>query len=436
MRCRFLPLFLSGTVLALPATAVDLPHLQQLMQEQQYENAYKLASKAEETEAGNPAFDYWYGLAALESGRAHRAVYALERVLMNEPEKQTARLALARAYAKTGQLDLARAMLNTILVQNASAPILEQARAELAALPPNPKARRTRWSGALALTSGYDNNVNATTDLEQLPQPPATVLLLDSSARAREDGFARLDVETRLEHDLGQQASLILAMEGYENLNFHESEFNTSLLTGYGGGAYRAGSHFGLLYASYQRLWLDHASYLEVITPTLAWQYAVGSQGRIELGVAVSNYEYDDFTTRDSEGVTFSAGWRQTFSTSGRARSRLSLYAGNERAKDPRFEYFGRDYAGLQWRVEFDVASRHQPYAHLRWQASDYLGLDPIYASVREDRYWRFGLGWRYRLQPRLQVGAELEYTSNESSITLYEFDRTRVFVTSRYEWR
>ena len=436
MRCRFLPLFLSGMILALPATAVDLPRLQQLMQEQQYENAYKLASKAEETEAGNPAFDYWYGLAALESGRAHRAVYALERVLMNEPEKQTARVALARAYAKTGQLDLARAMLNTILVQSASAPILEQARAELAALPPSLKARRTRWNGALALTSGYDNNVNATTDLEQLPQPPATVLLLDSSARAREDGFARLDVETRLEHDLGQQASLILAMEGYENLNFHESEFNTSLLTGYAGGAYRAGNHLGLLYASYQRLWLDHASYLEVITPTLAWQYAIGSQNRIELGIASSNYEYDDFTTRDSEGVTFSAGWRQTFSAFGRARSRLSLYAGNERAKDARFEYFGRDFIGLQWRVEFDVASRHLPYAHMRWQASDYLGLDPIYATLREDRYWRFGLGWRYRLQPPWYLGTEIEYTSNNSSITLYEFDRCRIFITSRYEWR
>ena len=435
MRRRFMLLIFCG-MLPWPVAAVDLPRLQQLMQEQQYERAYELADKAERAEAGDPTFDYWYGLAALESGRAHRAVYALERVLMNDPEKQTAQLALARAYAKTGQLDLARAMLNTILVRNTSEPISEHARAELAALPSDPKARRTRWSGVLALTSGYDNNVNATTDLEQLPQPPATVLLLDSSARAREDGFARLDFETRLERDLGQQASLIVALEGYENLNFHESAFNTSLLTGYAGGAYRAGNHLGLLYASYQRLWLDHANYLEVITPTLAWQYTLGNQSRIELGVASSNYEYEDFATRDSEGVTFSAGWRQTFSTFGRPRVRFSLYAGNERAKDDRFEYFGRDYVGLQWRGELDIATRHQAYAHLRWQASDYLGLDPIYASLREDRYWRFGLGWRYRLQKHWHVGAEVEYTNNDSTITLYEFDRTRVFITSRYEWR
>lgn len=433
---RFLPLFLSGMLPVLPAVAIDLPRLQQLMQAQQYEQAYELAHQAELTAAGDPTFDYWYGLAALESGRAHRAVYALERVLMNEPNKQTARLALARAYAKTGQLDLARAMLNTILVQNASAPILEQARAEMAALPADKKARRARWNGALTLTTGYDNNVNATTDLEQLPQPPATVLLLDSSARAREDGFARLDFETRFEHDLAQQASLILALEGYENLNFNENEFNTSLLTGYAGGAYRAGNHLGLLYASYQRLWLDHSSYLEVITPTLAWQYAIDNQSRVELGIASSNYEYDDFNTRDSEGITFSTGWRQTFSSFGRGRARFSLYAGNERAKDDRFEYFGRDFIGLQWRVEFEVASRHLPYAHLRWQASDYLGLDPIYATERVDRYWRLGLGWRYRLQTQWHLGAEIEYTNNDSSITLYEFARTRVFITSRYEWR
>ena len=436
LQFAFLPLLLGFLPLTLLAAGPDIARLRQLLDGQQYESAYALANQASPESSGDPAFDYLYGLAALESGRANRAVYALERVLMAEPGNQPARLALARAYAQTGRLDLARALLNTVLANAVDSPVTDRARDELAALPPKKSRRGTRSTGALELSLGYDNNVNATTDLEQLPPPPATILALGPSALAREDEFLRLDFETRIERNVGGRGMLFAGFEGYENFNLHEHEFDTTLVNLHGGGAYRLGDHQGLLYGSYQRLWVDYAGYLAVATPAVAWQYAFEGRGHLELSAAYSDYRYDDFATRDAEAVTFAAGWRQTFDVRGRPRLRLALYSGDERAQDDRYVYFGRDYRGAQLRGEMSVAARHQPYFHLRWQTSEYQGLDPIYAALRADRYWRLGLGWRYRLQPRLHLGAEVEYTNNESSILLYEFDRARVFVTTRYEWR
>jgi len=421
---------------ALLAAGTDLVRLQQLLHDQQYERAYELADKASAESAGDPAFDYLYGLAALESGRGNRAVYALERVLMAEPGNEAAQLVLARAYAKAGQLDLARALLNTILARNSDTAVSEAARTQLAALPSEKLRSAARWTGALELSLGYDNNVNATTDLEQLPTPPATILTLGPSALAQADEFLRLDFETRVERDAGANGMWFAGVSGYENYNFHERAFDTTFVNVQVGGAYRSGNHRAVLYGSYQRLWLDYAGYLAVVSPGLAWQYALGADGRLELAATYADYRYDQFGTRDIDGLTVSLGWRQVFNLTGRPQLQLSAYHGDERAKDSLFDYFGRDVLGAQLRGDMNVAVRHFPYFQFRWQTSEYQGLDPIYAVSREDSYLRVGLGWRYRLQPRLYLGIEADYTKNQSSILLYEFERTRAYFTTRYEWR
>ena len=48
--------------------------------------AYALLEPLEASYAGEPAFDYLYGVAALDSGQALRAVFALERVVDTKPD--------------------------------------------------------------------------------------------------------------------------------------------------------------------------------------------------------------------------------------------------------------------------------------------------------------------------------------------------------------
>jgi len=49
---------------------------------------------------GNPLFDYLYGISALETAHYDKAVFALERVIINQPNIIRPRLELARAYMK------------------------------------------------------------------------------------------------------------------------------------------------------------------------------------------------------------------------------------------------------------------------------------------------------------------------------------------------
>jgi len=419
---------------ASPVRAVDLAALQRLLEEGAYARAFSAAEADSAEAAGDPAFDYLYGLAALESGGANLAVYALERVLLARPDDNPARMALARAYAQVGELDAAHALLDAVAADGdaAARASAQAARAQL----PAPKHRGAwRKAGAVELSLGYDSNVNATTDLEQLPQPPATVLLLDPSAQAQDDTFLRFDAAARVERDVARDGLLFAAVEGYHTANFQESEFNNSLLSTTGGGAYRMARHSALAYASYQRLWVDGAGYLAIVQPGIAWHYTPDGQGLYEAGASYGRNRYDALDVRATDTLVLSAGWRRSFALAWRPQLRLLAYVGDEGAKDAAFEYFGREYVGLQARATLTVAQRHQPYLHLRWQRSDYEGLDPVYGSLRTDRYARVGLGWRYRYAAHRYVGFELEQTQNDSTIALYEFERTRAFASARFEW-
>jgi len=418
-----------------PAWGAGLDQLKHLIEDKQYESAYALANTLNAQSAGQASFDYLYGLAALETGHASQAVFALERVLMAEPENNAARLALARAYERTGQLDPARALLNTVLERETNSVVVTQARERLAALP-STNAGHTRWSAALSLSTGYDNNINATTDLEQLPPPPATILSLTPGARAQEDGFARLGFGLNAERSLGARGFVFGGMDGYENLNFREHDFDTTQVAFTGGGGLDGESSRVLLYATHQRLLLDHASYLSLTAPGGEWQWRLGPDRRLVVSALYAGYRYENYSERDTNALVVAAGWRQTLNWNSAPRFSAFLYHGDESTRDSTFSYYGRTYCGLEFKASFNIAARHTPYLNLRWQASDYNGLDPLYVVARNDDYWRTSLGWTYRLTPHADIGLEFEHTRNNSNIDLYTFERTRAFVTSRYEWR
>lgn len=74
--------------------------------------------------AGDPAFDYALGLAALAARQPAEAVFALTRVLMNDPGHVEARLALARAYVHLGDLGSARREIAAVTTEAEVPPAL------------------------------------------------------------------------------------------------------------------------------------------------------------------------------------------------------------------------------------------------------------------------------------------------------------------------
>ena len=76
--------------------------------------AYELLSPLEAERSGEPDYDYLLGLAALDSGRADLAVFALERAVAVQPDNAQYRAELARAFFELREDETAKSEFESV----------------------------------------------------------------------------------------------------------------------------------------------------------------------------------------------------------------------------------------------------------------------------------------------------------------------------------
>lgn len=117
--------------------------------------------------AGNPDFDYVLGVVALKAEANTIALHALERVVLQSPERAGAWVDLAIAHARLGETETAETLLKyveeTFPVPPALRAALENARRQLL------KMRILGgWHGELNAGIGYDSNANSGLGIDRL----------------------------------------------------------------------------------------------------------------------------------------------------------------------------------------------------------------------------------------------------------------------------
>src|SRR5690349_11553420 len=116
---RGLQLIVCGIAFAFAHAALAAPadDIKALVEKGDAKGAYELGKKNPE-ELGNPAFDFYFGVAAIDSGHAGEGVLALERYVVNFPDNYNARLELARGYFVMGDDQRAREEFSAVLKTN------------------------------------------------------------------------------------------------------------------------------------------------------------------------------------------------------------------------------------------------------------------------------------------------------------------------------
>src|SRR5262245_52948313 len=147
-------LLVASTVYAAPADDV-----QALLEKGDAAAAYELGRKNRD-QLGNPAFDFYFGIAAIDSGHAGEGVLALERYVITFPDNLSARLQLARGYFALGEDVRARDEFEALRAQKPD----PQTAATLDRFLDAIRLRESRYTPTggvyVELGVGYDSNVN------------------------------------------------------------------------------------------------------------------------------------------------------------------------------------------------------------------------------------------------------------------------------------
>ena len=181
--------FVLTLLLAFGANAAEdavLREAKSLMDARQPQQAYDLLKPLEEEEAGNPDYDFLLGIAATDIGRNTEAIFALQRVVDQDPNHGPARAELARALMQANETDAARRELEILQEQDPPSDVKRVLEEYLAAIDRYHGAYRTTFARYVQTGMGFDTNVNNATDRGAVAVPGLGGLVFALTPDSRE----------------------------------------------------------------------------------------------------------------------------------------------------------------------------------------------------------------------------------------------------------
>ncbi len=427
--------------------------LKALLQAQQAQTAFDSALAAD-SNLGDPEFDFFFGIAALETAHPAEAVLAFERYTLRFPDNPSARFHLGRAYFAAGEDDAAKREF-LALKATQKGEMLEGATRYLAAIDARNAQRKSQWSLFVDAGLGYDTNITTGIDSGTQPVVPGFGTLPVqpdlSTGVAAADSFAFVGVGFSGTWPLDPYLRVIgsvnadsRAMAHSENAMFsqHGIRADAGLQLESGATRYRA-------VMGYSQAWLDGARY--VSTPSLVGEaaYQLDDNQQIALNVQLARPTYADgcsyflrdrstacvdnqASARDADVAGLGLGW--SYRGTGGLAPQFSLGLSSARERNLRDNpALSRRIDGARAGVALALSADLSLGVGLNWQHSLYAEKYPVADTARDDRQVSLDASLVYRLTDAWFLRMEAATSRQDSNIGLYAYRRNVASVAVRY---
>lgn len=393
------------------------------------------AGKKYPDQLGNPAFDFYYGVAAIDAGHAGEGVLALERYVANFPDNLQARLELARGYYVLG--DDARAREEFDAVQKANPPPGVQANVQrfMDAI----RAREAQYkttSGFYAEAGfGHDSNVNGGLSSPNITLPIFGPVTLTTGVKLRDD-FLTFGAGGNITHPVAPGVALFGAASADMKANSSQHAFDQGNINVAGGVSILRDKNLWRLAGSYGELSVGHDWYRKAAGVSAELNHQLDELQSLNGFVQYARLEYQPpQDVRNADLWAVGAGYRRAFIGAWQPLFTASASYGEERDQKSRPD-LGRKFWGGRVALSATPAPRWSASVGASYQESEYDGPDVLLAVVRKDKYYGLDALVSYSLSRNWSLRGEYYYNNNTSNLALYEFERHLFMAKIRYEFR
>jgi outer membrane protein len=403
-----------------PDAPTVLGEAKRLLDDGKAAEAYALLAEREAELAGTPDFDYLFGIAALDMHRAKEAVFALERVVAEQPEFLGARMDLARAQLELGQRSLAREQFRYLLTQQPPEETRAVIQRYLDSMSQHDVRVSARWSALAQVGAGYDSNANGSTSEQAF-----LGFTLDPRNVATSSSFGEVSLNggnvLAFSPTFGLISSVDLQHRANTDASFVDQSVTSLASTAvWLHGAYRFSGGF-----DGYRGWLDQMSHEQGVNLNLSASRQFGSNYEGAVSVRAGSLEYRDEGLRILDTNRYLAGFSLTrFNVGARgARVGATLLLGTDDAKQVGSPY-GNDRYGVRLFGSMALRPRAVAYAEISGMNTRFDGS--FFGSKRDDDQLALTLAADLQDFParRWTITPRLRFTKNDSNIALYEYDR------------
>jgi outer membrane protein len=417
------------------ATADLLAQAKQMVIKGDMQDAYDALSPHELELAGDIDYDYLLGTAAVDTGHADLAIFALERAIEQQPSFAGARVELARAYFEIGDNEKARYHFEYLLGQNPPPAVQNVITSYLRSIDRLSGSYKPIHLPQFAAGVGFDTNANASTGDNRF-----LFFLLDDRNVETDSPTYFATLGDYYSRPLTANTKLILTgaigQKNYPDASFVDAtNVNANVGLEYNNGDTK---FMPTLVTSYN--WLDGDKNLGRVGLDLLGHHSIADDWKLIGGVSGIAHRYDGvLEVRDVDIYDLRAGFEHYLNPQTGSSLSLMVSAGTDKAKnsDSIFEnghwnvsLSGSRIIGRSFLLGADASFRNTEYKGAGFPGVDEDGS--IVGVEREDDEFRAsvslhwfdwpGAGWR-------TVG-QVRYSDVDSSVDLYTYDRAEVGLT------
>lgn len=437
------PLFLALSMFfAPPALADSIPELRTLLDGGDGPAAWAMASRMEPEHAGDPEFDFWYGLAAKSSGNHQQSVLALERVVILQPANLRAKLELGDSYYRLGNNPEARRLFEEVLATAPPDGVQERIRTYLDALGAAETRSKRRVSGYLGLAGGHDSNISSATNIiNHNINLGGTLRMIELSPTSLKQGagFAEVRGGADLVQVINQRTLGFIGVNAQRRDNadlFSAGNFDYSVLGVSGGWVQRRGTATWRLPLAVQGVWAEtegagsenddrylFSAGLEYSRPLTS---RTGMSGFIQGG----NVHTPSDDSRNIWQMRAGAGYNWNASDLPLRLSGMAIIGTEPTERtDALARVNGRDFLAGRVSASWKLSDSQSLNGAFGVQGSRYHA--PAFFSswgTRRDTLLDASLGWQWQLDRDWTINADYSWAYNSSFGTnLYDYSRSQI---------
>lgn len=422
----------AGAALAAPADDIKA-----LLDKGDAAGAYALGRNHPD-QLGNPQFDFYFGVAAIDSGRAGEGVLALERYTINFPDNASARLELARGYFVMGDDQRAREEFNAVLSTRPPAAVAANIERFLDALRSRESTYRTTAGLYMEAGFGYDSNVNGGVGSANINLPVFGRVVVGQAGVKTGSGFSWLAVGGQISHPVSPGLTVFAGgqLDGKFNRSNAAQPFDQGNIAFNGGVSYFKDRNFYRLTAAHSEVSVDYNRFRNVDSLSGEWLHQIDELQTISPFVQTARFAYTgDNRVRDADFLAAGIGYRKAFISTWQPLLTLSANTGNERNTENRPD-LGRKIHGGRIALAITPMPKWGLSVGGTYQKSRYDSPDLLLGTTRSDNYYAADAVASYAYSRNLSLRTELLLSKNASNLELYRYRRDMLTFKLRYDFR
>ena len=416
--------------------AININEVRALFESGNSKATYELTVNEARKYEGDPNFDYYYGVSAIDTGHASEGVFALERVLLLQPDNHPARLELARGYFILEEYARARKEFETVLGAEPPEEVRNRINTFLDAIRLQEGRYNTTQSAYIDFGFGSDSNINSASTLQSTDIGGLTFIFGDDAIE-QDDSFAEYTLHYGINTPISPGISYFASINGTGRGHSDHSQFNTATYTFDTGFQFLHAQNAYSIDIIAQQFNLAGEEYRQLIGLNTNWKKNLSQQTSLQTYLQYAQQEFEGQETRDVDTVTLGTGFSRRFNAMLSPILFSSIYLAQDSPKldDPSARANAeRDYYGLRIGTGLSISGNKSIQLALDYQSSEYGETDAFTNILRDEQFISATINFTWLLSRNWSMFALASTSQNTSNDSTKEYDRTQYSLNLRYE--